>query len=429
MKVSTNPYKGARDFYPEDKRLQSWMFSVWKKVCEKYGYQEYDAPILEPTDLFLMKGNEEIIEEQTYTFKDRGDRSVTIRTEMTPSVSRMIAGKRQELAYPARWYSIPNLWRYERMQRGRLREFWQLNADIFGVEGVEAEIEMIQIIDDIFQEFKAKRSTYTIKVNSRLLVDTILSDTFELNKEDSAKVIRLTDRKAKMSAKEFKDSLADTVGSSKADKIIDLLESKSISELPESIKESESVKDIKQVLEVCKSYGIRNTEFDITLMRGFDYYTDIVFEVFDTGGENNRAMLGGGRYDGLVGQFGVDSVPTVGFGFGDVVLQDYLETYGLIPELKSTVDVNVLVKDSTLTGAAQLLAQDLRNSGINVAVDYSGKKFDKQFKSAIKSGVDYAVFVDADSAVSEKYTLRNMKKGVESKMTLKRLITTIATGK
>ena len=122
MKTTTQPYKGARDFYPEDKATQKWMFDSWRRVVERYGYHEYDAPILEPTDLFLMKGSQEIIEEQTYTFKDRGDRSVTIRTEMTPSVSRMVAGRRQELNYPLRLYSIPNLWRYERMQRGRLRE-------------------------------------------------------------------------------------------------------------------------------------------------------------------------------------------------------------------------------------------------------------------------------------------------------------------
>ena len=138
MKLSTQPYKGARDFYPEDKRLQKYMFNTMRKVVERYGYEEYDAPILEPIEMYLAKSGEEIVHEQTYVFEDRGGRAVTIRPEMTPTVSRMVAAKRQELPYPLRWYSIPNLWRYERPQRGRLREHWQLNVDVFGLADLRA---------------------------------------------------------------------------------------------------------------------------------------------------------------------------------------------------------------------------------------------------------------------------------------------------
>src|SRR5438105_98748 len=147
MTLSTASYKGARDFYPEDKRLQQYMFGVMRKVVEKFGYEEYDAPILESIELYKAKTGEEIVNEQTYIFKDRGGREVVIRPEMTPTVSRMVAAKRQELAYPLRWYSIPNLWRYERPQRGRLREHWQLNVDVFGVAGQEAEHELIVLTD------------------------------------------------------------------------------------------------------------------------------------------------------------------------------------------------------------------------------------------------------------------------------------------
>ena len=156
MALSTQPYKGARDFYPEDKRLQKFMFAKLREVCERFGYEEYDAPILEPTELFASKTSDEIVNEQTYTFTDRGERSVTIRTEMTPSVSRMVAGRRQELAYPLRWYSTPNLWRYERPQRGRLREFWQPNVDVFGLAGIEAEHEVILLADQVLRAFGAK---------------------------------------------------------------------------------------------------------------------------------------------------------------------------------------------------------------------------------------------------------------------------------
>src|SRR4051812_49054803 len=176
MALSKQPYKGARDFYPEDKRLQKYMFVKIRSVCERFGYEEYDAPLLEPTELYLSKGNQEIVDEQTYTFQDRGERSVTIRTEMTPTVSRMVAGRRQELAYPVRWYAIPNLWRYERTQRGRLREFWQLNVDIFGAAGVEAEHEIIFVADQIMKSYGARADMYGIQISSRQLVEELFSE-------------------------------------------------------------------------------------------------------------------------------------------------------------------------------------------------------------------------------------------------------------
>jgi histidyl-tRNA synthetase len=198
MALSTQPYKGARDFYPDAMRFRKYMFGTLRSVCERYGYEEYDAPILEPTDLYLSKGNQEIIDEQTYTFTDRGDRSVTIRTEMTPSVSRMVAGRRQEIAYPARWYSIPNLMRYERPQKGRLREFWQLNADIFGVAGIEADVEIITLADQIFREFGATSAMFETRINSRAFVNHLLGIYFGLDEVQQTSIIRLIDRKSKM---------------------------------------------------------------------------------------------------------------------------------------------------------------------------------------------------------------------------------------
>lgn len=413
MKISTQPYKGARDFYPEDKAFQKWMFDKWRKVAELYGYVEYDAPILEPTDLYLIKGSQEIIENQTYTFRDRGDRSVTIRTEMTPSVSRMVAGRRQELAYPARWYSIPNLWRYERMQKGRLREFWQLNVDIFGVASESAELEAIQIIDDIFQAFKAKRSAYEIKINSRVLVNEMLNS-FGLSKEDSTKVIRLIDRLNKMTSEEFSKELNEiTKSSDVSKKVISILNSKKLEDLPENLQELDSVKSMKRILDECSAQGIRNAVFDISLMRGFDYYTDIVFEAFDVNPENSRSILGGGRYDGLVGQLGVEPVPTVGFAVGDVVFADFLRTHKLVPEIQLPNDVVILVKDEESVSTANKVARELRSFGVNTAVDYSSRKLDKQIKSADKSRVIFVVFVGSEEAKTDKFTLKNLISGKE----------------
>lgn len=426
MKVPTQPYKGARDFYPEDKRLQKWMFSNWKTVVERYGYEEYDAPILEPTDLYLMKGSEEIVKDQTYTFIDRGDRSVTIRTEMTPSVSRMVAGRRQELAYPARWYSIPNLWRYERMQRGRLREFWQLNVDLFGVSSTSAELEMLQIVDDLFQVFKAKRSSYIIKINSRVLVNTMFEFVCDLNDEQATKMIRLTDKMNKMSKLEFRKSVdAITRSMKKTDKIISLLQSKTIKDLPKELESSPSVQELNSLLDKCKSQGLRNVEFDITLMRGFDYYTDIVFEAFDTNPENNRAILGGGRYDGLVAQFGVDAIPTVGFAVGDVVFMDFLQTHNLVAELKPQTEIVIIIRDQESTNGISVAASELREMGVNVAVDYSGNKVDKQFKNALKSGVKYAMFVGSEEIASEHYVMKDLINGKEEKHSLQRIVSIV----
>ena len=196
MSLSKQPIKGARDFYPDEMRLQNYIFSSWRKVCELFGYEEYDAPILELTDLYLQKGNEEIINEQTYTFKDRGDRSLTLRTEMTPSVSRMVAARRQELAYPLRLYSIPQCWRYERMQRGRGREFYQLNVDLFGDESLNAELEMLQVTNQILKSFGAKPSMYTIKLNSRKLMNSLFTEMLKLDETQAATMGRLIDRHA-----------------------------------------------------------------------------------------------------------------------------------------------------------------------------------------------------------------------------------------
>src|SRR5262245_48888979 len=198
MALPTQPYKGARDFYPEDKRLQKYMFGLMRRVAERFGYEEYDAPILEPLDIYLAKTGDEIVNEQTYTFEDRGGRKVVIRPEMTPTVSRMVAARRQELAYPLRWYSIPNLWRYERPQHGRLREHWQLNVDIFGVEGLEAEHEIISVADGLLQAYGANRDQYTIKINSRQLMDAILHEYLGLDATQSHAMVKLIDRMHKM---------------------------------------------------------------------------------------------------------------------------------------------------------------------------------------------------------------------------------------
>jgi histidyl-tRNA synthetase len=429
MALSTQPYKGARDFYPEDKRLQNYMFRKIRKTVELFGYEEYDAPILEPTELYLAKGNQEIIDEQTYTFKDRGDRSVTIRTEMTPTVSRMVAGRRQDLAYPVRWYSIPNLWRYERPQKGRLREFWQLNVDIFGVAGIEADHEIIMIANQVFKDLGAKPDMYEIKINSRRFIDYILAEYIGLDEVQRTSVVRLIDRMNKMERANFVVQLDAICSPSQreaglVDKLLGILGAKRLKDLPEAIQAHPTAQPLVQVIRLLAETGVQNAVFDISLMRGFDYYTDIVFEVFDTDPTNNRAMCGGGRYDGLVATFGVEAIPTVGYAMGDATLEEFLRGHDLVPPLKSETDVYVILVGD-VTKSSQKTIADLRNMGVNLAVDYSGKKIGDQMRVADKKGIDYVLIIGQKELDNGQFTLKNLRTGAEEKHGLERIVTIV----
>jgi histidyl-tRNA synthetase len=421
MTLSTQPYKGARDFYPQDKRLQKYMFNTMRQVVERFGYEEYDAPILEPLELYLAKTGEEIVNEQTYTFTDRGDRKVAIRPEMTPTVSRMVAAKRQELAYPLRWYSIPNLWRYERPQRGRLREHWQLNVDIFGVPGLEAEHELILVADGILQQFGAQRDSYVIKLNSRQLMNHIFDNYLGLKPARAHDAAKLIDRMHKMEAPSFAATLQEILqDQAVTDKLVGLLQAKTIQDLPTILQKHPSVGELERLEKLLKASGLTNTIFDITLMRGFDYYTDIVFEVFDTHPDNNRSMFGGGRYDGLVGLFGVEPVPTVGFGMGDVTLQNFLETHKLLPGDKHESDVYVVLVGDVYADS-QATLQALRKAGLNLSVDTTGRKADKQTKTADKKGLQYVLFIGEKELQDKTFTLKDLKTGKTVSLDLKQL--------
>ncbi|MEK7626014.1 MAG: histidine--tRNA ligase [Patescibacteria group bacterium] len=391
MSLSTQNYKGTRDFYPEDMRLRKWMFGKWREVMESFGYEEYDGPILEPLDLYTAKTSEEIVNDQSFNFTDRGGRRVVMRPEMTPTVSRMVAKRRQELGYPLRLYSIPNCFRYERQQRGRLREFWQLNADIFGIEGIGAEFEMMLIINKLMESFGATKDMYEIRVNSRELLNKRINESGV--KTSVAEVTRLIDNIDKLAKEDFQTKLKDQVD--QPEKLFGFLTNDG------------GTAEGDALIEKAKKAGVQNIKFVPTVARGFDYYTDIVFEVFDKNPENNRSMFGGGRYDGLVGEFGVEPVPTVGFGMGDVTFQNFLETNGLIQDLKTETDLYLIVVGD-IADKVQDLAQKLRAKGLNVAVDLSGKKEDKQVKSAYKKNVANIVFVGDKELAEDSYKVRDL---------------------
>jgi histidyl-tRNA synthetase len=429
MALSTQPYKGARDFYPEDKRKQKYMFSMLRGAVERFGYEEYDAPILEPLELYLAKTGEEIVNEQTYAFEDRGGRKVAIRPEMTPTVSRMVAAKRQELSYPLRWYSIPNLWRYERPQRGRLREHWQLNVDLFGVSDIEAEHEIILVVDQIMKNFGARRDMYTIKLNSRKLMDYVLKGYLGFNEVQAYSVAKLIDRMHKMPHAEFLTQ-ADVLCSpwqreaKVVEKLLEVLKAKKIDALPKAVQLHESVKGLRELMTLLDQSGLSNATFDATVMRGFDYYTDIVFEVFDTHEDNNRSLFGGGRYDGLVGLFGVDPIPTIGFGMGDVTLANFLELHDLLPPFQPETDAYIVLIGDVAARAQRTIAS-FRNMGLNVAVDISGRKIGQQIKTADKKDVHYIITIGENELADEQYAVKNLQTGVEERHSAARIVTII----
>lgn len=429
MSLSTQPYKGTRDFYPEDMRLQKHIFDVWSQVCERFGYEEYTAPVLESAEIFEAKSGQEIVNEEMYTLVDKGDRRLALRPEMTPSVSRMVAGRRQELAYPLRWYSIPDLWRYDRPQRGRLRQHWQLNVDIFGVEGAQAEHEIILLADQIMREFGAKRNMYEIRLNNRQFVDFLLKDHLGLSDTEAHSIAKLIDKMHKLPDGEFEvlaeASLAPSHRESGVlDKLQSILKVKDIELLPEELKTHRSLLQIATVLSMLAKAGVSNARFDITLMRGFDYYTGVVFEVFDLHPDNNRAMFGGGRYDGLVGMFGVDPVPTVGFGQGDVGMQLFLESHDLLPKLNSETELYAVVFEGYYE-KAQKLIHELREMGLNVAVDASGRKLDKCIRSAEKKSIRFVAFLGEDELAEDQLTIKDIISGKEEKHSPQRVVSII----
>lgn len=427
--LSTQPYKGTRDYYPADKRVQNYIFATWRKVVEGHGYEEYAAPTLEPLELYTAKSGQELASEQTYTFTDRGDRVVAIRPEMTPSISRMVAARRQELGYPARLYSIANFMRYERPQRGREREFWQLNTDIFGVDGVHAEAEIIGLAYEVVKAFGASDDMFVLRVNNRKLINYMMSQYLGLDAVQSHLMVKLFDRKNKIPAETFRDQAIDILGEEHASegisKIATLITAKSMADLPEELRQSDAVEEVQELFTLLKSAGVQNAVFDITLMRGLDYYTGTVFEVFDTHPDNNRSMFGGGRYDGLVGLFGVESVPTVGMAPGATMFQHFLESHNLLPELISTTDVCIVVPSQEGLEGALDFSRKLREEGVNVEVDITGRKIDKQIKAVLKKNVPFMIFVGNEEIKDELYVLKDIASDTEERLSFERVVSKV----
>ena len=394
--LSTQPYKGTRDFYPEDMQLRNWFFGKISESLRLASFEEYNAPMLESLEIYIAKSGEEIAKEQTYNFVDRGGRMLAIRPEMTPSVARLVAAKMGELNFPLKWFSIPNMYRYERPQRGRLREFWQLNVDIFGCDTYEADLDVIESAILVLKAFGANETMFKIHINNRRFFNDVIAAICNTDADNSKKVSKIVDKRNKISREAYEKELFELNITSEQIAQIDALYTMSVKEAcalcPDSVGSGELL-SLFDMLE--KTDLLKYCVFDFGIIRGLDYYTGTVFEVFDESPENNRAMFGGGRYDNLVGMFAKNAkISGVGYGMGDVTLENFLVTHNLIPDLYAE-NTRVLVArfDDVPYEKYISAVATLREAGITATLYLGTKKFGKQIDYAIKGHYSHVLIM------------------------------------
>lgn len=414
--LSTSSYKGVRDFYPEDMAIQQYIFNTWSKTAESFGYERYDASVLEPSELYKAKGaeNEEMVNDQTYTFVDRGEREVTLRPEMTPTVARMIAGRRRELSFPVRWYSIPNLFRYERPQKGRLREHWQLNCDMFGSDDYTADVEIITLAHALVCNFGASADLFEIRINDRAEMRQKYSELGITDTNTQDAITRLNDRFHKITTEEYQSELATLVTDPDTAAAVFTLIS------------GGDTSDTNAVVTGLHELGITNVKIDRSIARGFNYYTGTIFEIFDVSGENNRSMLGGGRYDNLTAMFGGESIPGIGFGMGDVTMRDFLVTHNLLPTQLKTTTLMIIPMETEYNLEALKIARQFRDTGVTTETHIGSKKVGKKISEASERGITYILVIGDNEISSQQFTLKELATGSETIGKTEELLTKVA---
>lgn len=422
-KLDTNPPKGTRDFYPEDMRLRNWLFDQWRDVAKTYGFSEYDAPVLESEALFTRKAGEEVTQ-QLYNFVDKGDRNVALRPEMTPSLARMVMAKKGGIPLPLKWFSIPQCWRYERMTRGRRREHYQWNMDIWGVAGEEADAELLSAMVTFFKSVGLTSDDVGIKVNSRLVIGEVLTE-LGIPEEKFAATCVLVDKLEKVPLDAIQGDLEEIgLDRSVVEKLTKVLTVDSIDGIKDVLGEdSEAVQQISNLMDLCKTYEIEDwIIFDASVVRGLAYYTGVVFEAFDRKGVL-RAIAGGGRYDKLLETFGGDPTPAAGFGFGDAVIVELLKDRDLLPSFASTgIDTVVFAQGPDLYNTAISVATKLRQAGQTVELVLEKNKKSKWvFKHADRLGAKYVAIIGSEEFENEQVAIKNLQDGEQSKISMNEL--------
>lgn len=415
MSLSKKPYRGTRDFFPKEKRIQDYIFSKMHLTSQSFGYEHYDGPLLEEVELYKAKSGEELINDQIYSFTDRGERFVAIRPEMTPTLARMVSQVHRELPKPIRWYSIPNLMRYEKPQKGRLREHWQLNCDVFGSPGEMGTLEILQVAITLMENFGANEKHFEILINDRRIVDEIFTNIMKLNKESIYKLYKIIDKSKKVSRDALEKMVSElNLGDENQKTFYQYIDSTSFEDIFKLIGlngNTDCTTELKGLQELLSSLEIEKyVKYDPTIVRGLDYYTGVVFEIFDKNPENRRALCGGGAYANLLSIFNETPVPGVGFGLGDVTLTDFLQTHNLLPNFeRNDIDLLITYQTEQAKSSSLKLARDLRKLGMTVSCSMEATKFKKVFDVAAKLGAKYVTLCGENELKVSKIQIKNIE--------------------
>jgi histidyl-tRNA synthetase len=410
--MSTQALPGFRDFYPDDFALRAYIFETWRKVATRYGFEEYDGPPLEPLELYTAKSGDEIVG-QLYHFIDKGERAVALRPEMTPSLARMVAARANGLKKPIRWFSIPQLFRYERQQRGRLREHFQLNCDLIGESSSLADAEIVALAIDVIRAFGLTHKDVFVRLSDRRVLEALLSR--KLPAEKIPRALTFLDRLEKMRRDELEAAKADTdmfAPGSVLDVIAvgDIDTRHALTAALAAIPNGEAIgAPLLAVMDALENMGLGEfVQLDFRIVRGLAYYTGTVFELFDRG-KTLRAICGGGRYDNLAGALGGVDLPAVGFGFGDVVLGELLKDRGLLPTAKASIDVFIVAITGEDVPHALRIAHTLRDRGYRVEYTLSGQAVGKQMKLADARHARVAIVIGPDDRARGEVMIKDLE--------------------
>jgi histidyl-tRNA synthetase len=420
--MSQGALPGFRDFYPEQLATRNYLMSVWRDVARRYGFVEYDGPPLEPLDLYTKKSGDEIVG-QLYTFTDKGDRAVALRPEMTPTLARMVAAKANAMRKPIRWFSIPQLFRYERQQKGRLREHFQLNVDIIGEPSVAADAELLAVAIDVMRALGLEPTDVRARVSDRRLLTALLSHV-GVKKAEMPAVFAAIDKAGREPRETTLDKVEKAVGSADARRGVErvLKNSKDLDAIAKEFSGSpevtEGISSMREYLGYLDALGVGEwVDFDLSIVRGLAYYTGKVFELFDAKGEF-RAICGGGRYDDLLSSIGGVDLPALGFGMGDVVLTELLRARNMVPPAPLGTEYWVAADDESLLPEVMTVAGRLRAKSRSVEYALRPQTLSRQLKTASTAGVTNVVLLRRDDYANGKVTIKTLADGLERSVAL-----------
>ena len=405
--IDLQPVKGTRDFFPEEMRLRNWLFEIWRSASVQAGFEEYDTCVLEHEDLYIRKAGDEI-SKQLFSFEDKSGRRLSLRPEMTPSLARLVLQHNKSLSFPIKWFSMPQCFRYERMTKGRRREHFQWNADIIGQPHILAEAEILMLLISACESMGLTKKEFKVFINDRRILNAILTQ-INVPEDLHSTVMVILDKRDKISSEALVAMLEDTGMSAKqVGQLNEYLSNTDLKDLEENLSDTTGVEQLHSLMDMMDTAGCSGyLKFDISIVRGLSYYTGAVFEV-NSPEKKHRAICGGGRYDSLLSAFGGETVPAVGFGFGDVVVLDVLKELGRFPELPRKLDYTIIPFASEQVGIALKIAAELRMRGFVVDCNFSMRKMKKTMRQANESGAAKAILLFPEELAEDKVVIRDM---------------------